>query len=91
MQCHIGSQIVDTEPLAAAARALAELSRELLDEGFALRTLDIGGGLGVSYDGQRRAGRHAPRRGGAARRSRACRSRWCSSRAARWWRRRAPC
>ncbi len=52
VQCHIGSQIVDTEPLAAAARALAGLSRELLDEGFPLRTLDIGGGLGVSYDGR---------------------------------------
>jgi diaminopimelate decarboxylase len=51
LQCHIGSQIVETEPLAAAARALAELSRQLLAEGFALRTLDIGGGLGVSYDG----------------------------------------
>ncbi len=52
VQCHIGSQIVDTEPLAAAARALADLSRQLLDEGFSLRTLDIGGGLGVSYDGR---------------------------------------
>jgi len=51
VQCHIGSQIVDTEPLAAAARALAALSRQLLGEGFELRTIDIGGGLGVSYDG----------------------------------------
>jgi diaminopimelate decarboxylase len=51
LQCHIGSQIVDTEPLAAAARALAGLSRELLAAGLALRTIDIGGGLGVSYDG----------------------------------------
>ena len=51
VQCHIGSQIVDTEPLAAAARALSDLSRQLLQEGFALRTIDIGGGLGVSYDG----------------------------------------
>lgn len=51
VQCHIGSQIVDTEPLAAAARALAGLSRQLIDESFALRTIDIGGGLGVSYDG----------------------------------------
>jgi diaminopimelate decarboxylase len=51
VQCHIGSQITDMEPLAAAARALARLSRELLDEGFALRTIDLGGGLGVSYDG----------------------------------------
>jgi diaminopimelate decarboxylase len=51
LQCHIGSQIVETEPLAAAARALSGLSRQLLDEGFGLRTVDIGGGLGVSYDG----------------------------------------
>jgi diaminopimelate decarboxylase len=52
VQCHIGSQITDLEPLAAAARALAELSRRLLDEGFPLRTIDLGGGLGVSYDGR---------------------------------------
>jgi diaminopimelate decarboxylase len=52
LQCHIGSQITDLEPLAAAARALAALSRQLLDEGFTLRTIDLGGGLGVSYDGQ---------------------------------------
>ena len=51
VQCHIGSQITDIEPITAAARALAELSRELLAEGFALRTIDVGGGLGVSYDG----------------------------------------
>jgi diaminopimelate decarboxylase len=52
VQCHIGSQITDLEPLAAAARALADLSRRLLDEGFPLRTIDLGGGLGVSYDGR---------------------------------------
>jgi diaminopimelate decarboxylase len=51
VQCHIGSQIVETEPITAAVRALAGLSRKLLDLGFALRTIDIGGGLGVSYDG----------------------------------------
>ncbi len=53
LQCHIGSQITDLEPLAAAARALAGLSRQLLDEGFPLRTIDLGGGLGVGYDGRR--------------------------------------
>jgi diaminopimelate decarboxylase len=52
VQCHIGSQITDLEPLAAAARALADLSLRLLDEGFPLRTIDLGGGLGVSYDGR---------------------------------------
>jgi diaminopimelate decarboxylase len=52
VQCHIGSQITELGPLAAAARDLADLSRQLLDEGFPLRTIDLGGGLGVSYDGQ---------------------------------------
>jgi diaminopimelate decarboxylase len=51
LQCHIGSQITDLEPLEESARELAALSRRLLDEGFALETIDIGGGLGVDYDG----------------------------------------
>lgn len=51
VQCHLGSQITDLEPLAAAARDLARLSRTLLDEGFSLETIDLGGGLGVNYEG----------------------------------------
>jgi diaminopimelate decarboxylase len=51
LQSHIGSQITDLSPLAEAARELAELSRRLLDEGFGLKTIDIGGGLGVDYQG----------------------------------------
>jgi diaminopimelate decarboxylase len=50
VQSHIGSQITDLEPLAESARELAELSRELLAEGFPLTTVDIGGGLGVDYE-----------------------------------------
>ena len=38
-------------PLGTAAVALAELSRSLLDEGFDLETIDLGGGLGVDYEG----------------------------------------
>jgi diaminopimelate decarboxylase len=52
LQCHIGSQITDVRPMGAAARALAELSRRLLDSGFGLESLDLGGGLGVAYDGE---------------------------------------
>jgi diaminopimelate decarboxylase len=52
LQCHIGSQILDLRPLGEAAMALAALSRSLLAEGFGLETLDIGGGLGVDYDGK---------------------------------------
>jgi len=49
VQCHIGSQITDLDPLGDAARALAELSRSLLAEGFALESIDFGGGLGIDY------------------------------------------
>ena len=73
LQCHIGSQITDLEPLAAAARALAGLSRQLLDEGFPLRTIDLGGGLGVSYDGQGAPDAAGARGGASCPRSRGCR------------------
>ena len=49
VQCHIGSQITDLEPLRRAAGELAALSRSLLDEGFPLRTIDLGGGIGIDY------------------------------------------
>ena len=39
------------EPLARAARALVDLAGELAVEGTPIEHLDIGGGLGVSYDG----------------------------------------
>jgi diaminopimelate decarboxylase len=55
LQCHIGSQIRDLEPLAEATRELAALSRRLLEAGFPLRTIDLGGGLGVDYEGDRDA------------------------------------
>jgi diaminopimelate decarboxylase len=50
VQCHIGSQIRSLEPMREAVAALAELTRRLLAEGYALRTIDIGGGLGVNYE-----------------------------------------
>lgn len=55
VQCHIGSQITDLAPLGAAAREVALLSRRLLDEGFPLEMIDLGGGLGVDYEGGRPA------------------------------------
>jgi diaminopimelate decarboxylase len=50
VQCHIGSQITDLDPLEEAARELAALSRRLLDQGFTLETIDLGGGLGLDYE-----------------------------------------
>jgi diaminopimelate decarboxylase len=51
LHAHIGSQITDLTPLANAARALVALARELGGAGTTIEHLDIGGGLGVSYDG----------------------------------------
>ncbi|HWK09169.1 MAG TPA: diaminopimelate decarboxylase, partial [Vicinamibacterales bacterium] len=51
LHIHIGSQITDLGPLTAAARALVDLAGELRDAGTSIEHLDLGGGLGVSYDG----------------------------------------
>ena len=51
LHVHLGSQILDVEPLGAAAWALADLTREVRDAGLRLEHLDLGGGLGIGYDG----------------------------------------
>jgi diaminopimelate decarboxylase len=48
---HIGSQITTTEPLARSAALVRELVGELRGRGIALEYVDLGGGLGISYDG----------------------------------------
>ena len=48
---HVGSQITSLDPLRRAAALAASVSRELLDQQFPLEYVDVGGGLGVSYDG----------------------------------------
>src|SRR5205085_6430294 len=53
LHAHVGSQVTELEPLTRAARALVSLSRELRADGTPVEHLDLGGGLGVSYDGSR--------------------------------------
>jgi len=48
---HVGSQITSLAPLRGAAAFLAELAAELDARGLSLEYLDLGGGLGISYDG----------------------------------------
>ena len=48
---HVGSQITSLDPLRRAAALAASVSRELQQQGFPLEYVDVGGGLGVSYDG----------------------------------------
>lgn len=49
IDCHIGSQLTDVTPFADATRRVVTLIERLKDEGIAVEHIDIGGGLGVSY------------------------------------------
>ena len=49
IHCHIGSQLLDVSPYREAVGKVVELYRDLTDEGFEIRYLDIGGGLGIKY------------------------------------------
>jgi len=51
LHVHVGSQITDLEPLRSAGEAIVGLARELRDVGVHIDHVDLGGGLGVSYDG----------------------------------------
>lgn len=46
---HIGSQLTQLEPFAAAYRKVAELTEVLRADGHNIRRLDLGGGLGIPY------------------------------------------
>jgi len=50
VDCHIGSQLTQTKPFLEALDKLLALIDELKNAGIELSHLDIGGGLGVTYD-----------------------------------------
>ena len=52
LHSHVGSQITELEPLRRAAQTLVTLAQELKSTGVPIDHLDIGGGLGISYDGR---------------------------------------
>ncbi|MFL6354072.1 MAG: diaminopimelate decarboxylase [Bryobacteraceae bacterium] len=56
VSCHIGSQIVDLDPLLEAADKAIALVKRLRAQGHQIRNLDLGGGLGVPYRPADRAG-----------------------------------
>src|SRR5579883_84810 len=49
VSCHIGSQILDTNPLLEAADRVLAFIERLRGEGLTIRTLDLGGGAGAAY------------------------------------------
>jgi diaminopimelate decarboxylase len=52
IDCHIGSQITELAPFVAALDRIIDLAGQLAAQGIALRHLDLGGGLGIDYDGE---------------------------------------
>ena len=51
IDCHIGSQITELAPFSEALAKLLELIDELNNDGVTIKHIDLGGGLGVDYDG----------------------------------------
>lgn len=49
---HLGSQILSTAPYVEALKKILPLMEELRRRGIMIRDLDIGGGLGISYNGE---------------------------------------
>lgn len=49
---HIGSQVTSLDPLRGAAEFVAAMATELASSGMPLEYVDVGGGLGISYDGE---------------------------------------
>ena len=50
MDCHIGSQLVEVEPVVEALKKLKQLVKNLSQEGIEIQYLDLGGGLGITYE-----------------------------------------
>jgi diaminopimelate decarboxylase len=50
IDCHIGSQLTEITPFVDALRKLKELTTDLKNRGIQIQYLDLGGGLGITYD-----------------------------------------
>ena len=50
ISCHIGSQLTDTNPFIEALKKLKGLLTELTEKGIDIKFLNLGGGLGITYN-----------------------------------------
>jgi len=50
IDCHIGSQLTTSDPFGEAVRRLMDLVNRIEKEGIHIRYVDVGGGLGITYD-----------------------------------------
>lgn len=55
LHCHVGSQLFDIRHLKNAVNELTHVYTELVRLGAGMKMLDIGGGMGVDYDGSQSA------------------------------------
>lgn len=53
IDCHIGSQLTELAPFVAALDRVLALADDLERQGIAIEHLDLGGGLGIRYTGER--------------------------------------
>lgn len=53
VSCHIGSQLTKLSPFVDALKKVKELICKLTDAGIKIKNLDLGGGLGVTYDDEK--------------------------------------
>jgi diaminopimelate decarboxylase len=53
IDCHIGSQLLDDAPLLEALDKVIELIDQLASEDIHVHHLDIGGGIGITYDDEK--------------------------------------
>ncbi len=53
VSCHIGSQLTKVSPFVDALKKLKGLIRRLSESGIDIRYLDLGGGLGITYNDEK--------------------------------------
>jgi diaminopimelate decarboxylase len=53
IDCHIGSQITDLKPFEDSVKKLITLIDKLEIEGIKIKHMDIGGGIGISYEDEK--------------------------------------
>ncbi len=58
VSCHIGSQILDIQPMLEVFDKMLALTERLRAQGHPIRSLDLGGGLGVPYHAGRNGSVH---------------------------------
>jgi diaminopimelate decarboxylase len=50
VSCHIGSQLTQVEPFVEALKKIKLFIQRLADKGITIKYLDLGGGVGITYD-----------------------------------------